>query len=434
MKHWSVWVVMVSVLAWAGCADTPVETVSPHRGEIKSSFTEPSKTHLEKTYVITMPISGRIVRIDLVPGDKVTQGQTLVAFDRAPLEHELAAARNAVAQLDAEIVVKQDNGLEDSALKEAKACVVATEQAIKSAEEQVDAEKTRYEHAKRELGRTATLEKEGEVSVSELDKYQTQADTAKIEWKKQQFQVAAWQAFLVAIKLGPPAVEKYVARKKLQEDVIEKQLLSARARLARAQYDLGLAKIASPIDGVVLEKHEQGDAYLAAGVRLVSVGNLDDLEVTSNVLTQDALLLSHDSHVVLAPARQLKPLDGKVKRIDPAGFTKLSSLGVEQQRVRVVVSLDEKYPNLGVGYRLQARFFTAEKANALIVPRYSVLQAPDGSYYVFKVVDGKLAKTTVTLGLQSDLELEVTQGLTDKDVIVAAPDATMTDGQRVRTK
>ena len=125
---------------------------------------------------------------------------------------------------------------------------------------------------------------------------------------------------------------------------------------------------------------------------------------------------------------------GRVKRVEPAGFTKLSSLGVEQQRVKVIVSLEDPYPGLGVGYHLQARFVTASQARALTVPRYSVLEDPDGAYYVLKVVDGKLHKQVVSLGLRGDLELEVTDGLSEQDVILAAPDATMKESDKVRVK
>jgi multidrug efflux pump subunit AcrA (membrane-fusion protein) len=87
---------------------------------------------------------------------------------------------------------------------------------------------------------------------------------------------------------------------------------------------------------------------------------------------------------------------------------------------------------LGVGYRLQARFFTGSKADALIVPRFSVMQAPDRSFYVFKVVDGRLEKQPVTIGLRSDLDLEVVKGLSEHDLIVAQPDAAMKEGMNVK--
>jgi len=122
------------------------------------------------------------------------------------------------------------------------------------------------------------------------------------------------------------------------------------------------------------------------------LGNLAELEVETEVLTQDALQLLPGSKVEYETAMGMEKLSGEVTRIDPAGFTKLSSLGVEQQRVLVISSLDSRPENLGVGYRMQARFFTGSKDDALVAPRFSVLQAPDRSYYVLKVEGGVLKR------------------------------------------
>jgi len=121
-----------------------------------------------------------------------------------------------------------------------------------------------------------------------------------------------------------------------------------------------------------------------------------------------------------------------VRRVEPAGFTKLSALGIEQQRVNVLVALKEPPPALGVGYRLQARFITARHESALIVPRASVLQAPDHSYYVFAVKGGRLEQRAIELGLQNDLEIEITGGLSEGERVVRAPDTSLQPGARVQ--
>jgi len=239
---------------------------------------------------------------------------------------------------------------------------------------------------------------------------------------------------LTIVKLGPRYIEQYLDLEQLQRETLVHQLAQARSRLARAEHELALASIRSPIDGVVLERFEQGDRTLAAGQPLLLLGNLDELEVLVDVLTQDALRLGVGGEVLLESALGRTEIPGKIKRIEPAGFTKLSSLGVEQQRVNVIVDFEDKPESLGVGYRLQARFVTGTKTDALTVPRFSVLQAPDRSFYVLKVVDGRLRKAPVRIGLRSDLELEVTEGLTQSDLIVARPDTSMVEGTRVRVK
>jgi HlyD family secretion protein len=422
---------ILTVLAGFGCGSkTEVEVLTPKRGAIRESFTEPARTRLEKTYRIVMPVGGRISRIDLEPGDEVTAGMFVAEFDLVPFRQEVEEARSAVEELNAQITVKDDHRLENTALIETRATVKAATEALKAADAQVAAEETRANRAAREVARMEAAETA--VTEDALDEARTRAETATIELRKQEFYAAALRALVVAVNLGPRFVNEYIARKELEREVLAEQLIQARARLARSEHQLSLARLASPIDGVVLERFEQGDSPLPAGQPLLLLGDMDKLEVVAEVLTQDALRLTPGSEVSLEPAARIEPIAGNVKRIEPAGFTKLSSLGVEQQRVNVIVSLAGPHDHLGVGYRLQARFFTGSKENALIVPRHRVLQEPGGAFYVFKVHDGRLMKQPVEIGLRSDLELEVSTGLSESDRIVARPDSMLRQGTQVK--
>jgi len=352
-----------------------------------------------------------------------------------PFQEAVAEAQAVIRELEAQIVVKDDNRLEETMLSETRATVKAAAESLNASAKQTEAERANAEHAQRNLGRMKRLAGEKTIPESDLDDAQLRADTADIALKRQEFYHAALNALTVAVNLGPSFVEKYILRKGLERATLMHQVAEAKARLARAQHDLELADIRSPMDGVVLERNEQGDRTVAVGQVLLLVGNLDDLEVIADVLTQDALRIGVGSEVSLEPALGIEQkIAGKVKRIEPQGFTKLSSLGVEQQRVNVIVSLEKRREGLGVGYRMQARFFTGSKTEALIVPRFSVLQAPDRSYYVFKISGDRLKRQPVTIGLRGDLELEVTSGLSPSDTIVAEPDTTMKDGMTVTVR
>jgi len=429
---WGCWLAAFgAVLGGCGTA-TEVEVTAPYRGEIQESFTEPARTRLAKKYPITMPVNGRISRIELEPGDSVKAGETLVEFDRLPLERAVAEARAAVAELEARIAVQDDERVEQTALSEAKATAEAAGEAFKVADAQVNASKARLDRAIKELKRIEQLATDQAVPQSVLDDARLSAETLQSALRQHEFSRDQAKAELEAVQLGPTSVEQQLERKRLEREVLVHQLEQARARLARAEHDLRLADIRSPIDGVVLERYEQGDSTLLAGQPLLLLGNLAELEVIADVLTQDALQVAPGSEVILESAAGRDTIGGKVNRIEPAGYTKLSSLGVEQQRVNVIVSFKDPHEDLGVGYRLQARFITGSKPDALIVPRFSVLQAPDRSFYVFKVVKGRLARQPVTIGLRGDLDMEVTAGLSENDVIVAVPDTTMKDGMKVK--
>jgi len=162
------------------------------------------------------------------------------------------------------------------------------------------------------------------------------------------------------------------------------------------------------------------------------IGDLSELEAIADLLTQDALRLEIGGQVRLDPGGGQTPLSGSVRRIEPSGFTKLSALGVEQQRVNVIVGFDSPPVHLGVEFRVQARFIVRSQASALLVPRFSVLSATDGSRYVMLIGGGKLRRRAVEVGLTSDVAVEIVSGLTEQDSLVAAPDALMIEGERVR--
>jgi HlyD family secretion protein len=421
------------------------KVVSPRIAELHESFTEPAQTRLEKTYRIAMPVAGRIGRIELEPGDAVQAGQVLAVFDRLPLEQRVVEARSAVNELTANLSVQDYHQLEETAKLNTQASIDAAEQSLKAAEAQVEAQEARYQRSVKELERVEQLAQTKTLPQSELDDARLEAETSLIEWRRQEFNASAFRFLYVATRLGPRFIEEWLSRKSLNRDVFVEQLAQAQARLKRAEHELSLASIVSPIDGVVLEKYDQGDNSLPGGQQLLLLGDLAQLEIIVDVLTQDALRLTPGAKVQLEAASRLPLISGEVKRIEPAGFTKLSSLGVEQQRVNVIVALAERPAGLGVGYRLQARFFTASKADALVVPRFSVLQAPyrptedgdtpmslNGSFYVLKIEEGKLVKQPVELGLRSDLFLEITSGLSASDEIVATPSANMEEGAKVK--
>ncbi|HQH70785.1 MAG TPA: HlyD family efflux transporter periplasmic adaptor subunit [bacterium] len=426
--------VLAGTLLFAGgCGETvEVESVQPRRGAIEESFSEPAQTRLETTYLITMPLAGEIGRIELEPGDPVEAGQELARYDLTPFQQEVEESRALVNELEAGIALSDYNKLEETAKIETVAMIASIQETLKAAQAQVDAEKRRSERSAKELDRIQKLATEKSVSQSQLDDAQLNAETALIELRKQEFLHTAMKAIQAAVELGPRFVDEFLGRKQLQRSVLGHKLAQAQARLARAEHDSARAAIRSPINGVVLERYELGDRYLPAGQQLLQLGDLKQLEVIADVLTQDALRLAPGSPVSLEPAAGFPPIPGVVKRIEPAGFTKLSSLGVEQQRVNVIVSFQGPHDKLGAGYQLQARFLTGSKADTLIIPRSCVMQDVDQRYYVMAIAQGSLKKKIVALGFKSDLEMEILEGLSPEDTLVLHPDATLRDGARVR--
>jgi HlyD family secretion protein len=216
-------------------------------------------------------------------------------------------------------------------------------------------------------------------------------------------------------------------------DMAAAQIAKSEAALVVAKYNLKESTVYSPIDGTILNRYTEGGMWLREGTQLLQIGDLKDLEVICDILTQDAQLLNIGDSVLFSSIGSPVILYGKIKRIYPAGFTKKSSLGVDEQRVNVISSIDNpESANLGVDYRLQAEFLVgSEQKDALIVPRFSVLQDNQGQYYVFKVRDKRVYKQIIQIGIKTDTEISVIKGLTINDKIVAQPTAGMRDGMKI---
>lgn len=423
----------ILILSLSSCGEAPeVEVVAVRRGRIVESFREPARTRLPREHVVTMPVAGRVERLSIEPGQPVRAGEELARVDRVPLEAEAAAARAEVQRLEAQVAVLRHDRAARTALAEARRRVEAASGALAAAEAQLSARQAETARARAEQARLEALFAKRSVSQRELDDVRLAATTAAQAEAAQRSQRAAAAAQLALARLGPAREEERLARLGLEAEVLERQAEGARARLRDAEHRLGLAQVLSPIDGVVFERLEDGGRELAAGAPLARVGDLAALEVVADVLTGDAMRLTTGGIVELEASALDAPVPGVVTRIEPSAFTKLSSLGVEQQRVRVVVALRASVPGLGEGYRLAARFLTGAKDDALVVPRAAVFEDPDGSSHAFVVEGGKLTKVAVTLGLGSDFELEVTAGLAAGQKVVAAASNELSDGAEAR--
>jgi HlyD family secretion protein len=234
-------------------------------------------------------------------------------------------------------------------------------------------------------------------------------------------------------------VRQYIEHKQLAEDVLEKERAEATARLRQVEHDIELGTITSPVDGVVLARHISDERYLTAGTVLLEIGRLEDLEVEADILTLDVVEAEVGDPVeIYGPAIGPAPARGKVARIYPAGFTKISSLGVEQQRVKVIVEFEpeeltrlRKQRDLGVGYRVRVRIITAQKPDALVVPRSALFRGDDGQWQVFAVRGGEAEIVPIGDGLMNDKLAEAVSGLEEGELVVEAPESNLTEGAAV---
>ncbi|MBZ0137310.1 MAG: efflux RND transporter periplasmic adaptor subunit [Planctomycetes bacterium] len=359
------------------------EFASVTRGDIRTTIDEEGRTRVKDRFTIYSPITGELPRIDLKPGDDIKAGDliTVVSPTRAlPL--------GVRERLRAEADVK------------------SAEAQLNRADADVKAATAQAELAKREHKRVRELSKASQVSVEQVDVAATREQAAD----------AALSSALFSRKAA------------------EFQLEMAKASLADdSALEVEGIKIKSPVDGRVLQVLRESEGPVQVNEMLVEIGNPATLEIVADMLSTDAVLVEPGMKVSIERWGGEGALEGAIRLIEPYGFTQTSALGVEEQRVNVVIDITtprEKWSKLGHGYRVEVRVITSERKGVLKVPESAIFNARKGPV-VFVVVDGTAKEQPVQLGERNGLEAEVLSALKDGDTVIANPGDDLKDGSSV---
>lgn len=431
-------IALLGVWSWMANRDE-VEMAKVSRGEIREYIDERGKTRLPDVYQITMPFGGRIEPIAIREGDRVSQNGVVARLIADDLQREVDRAAAVVARIEASITENRDNTVEELIKQQSVLWSQAMKPQLESSEQQKGAGKAKRDYAKANLDRTRALVKTGGRTEDELEQAQRDQVESEVDYQKD---ILSWQATVLlkaAADLTPSMIDRYIKRKNLAVAVLEKERLEAEARLREAQTQQQRGTLRSPIDGVILRRHESSERFVAAGTVLLEIGDLRQLEVETDVLSQDAVGIVQNTAVEIYGPAVGGNTTGYVQRVDPAGFTKISSLGVEQQRVKVIVRFAEgELPQLqdrlalGVDYRVRVRIFTRQNPSTLIVPRSALFRSEQGGWEVFAVRGGRARLQSVKVGLLNDEQAEITEGVREGESVILAPENSLDEGSRVK--
>ncbi len=429
----SVWFEMTSA--------TQVTTITAIRAPIRAFVSEKGRTALPRTHRIAMPLGGRIRPIALQAGDVVDKDQIIAQMDTQDLESELAEANAAVAGIEARIHADKLRAIEDLLIEEHGSWMDAVKQVVSASHEKERASEAQLEYAQWWLDSQEETFKTNVSSAQTLRAARTSKATADVSLTSDKLVTRALLAVETAMRMFPSYVKEYLNLKQASRVELSEQLVSAKVRSERAERDYERATLLSPIDGTVLRRFVDNETFLAAGTALLDIGDLTQLEISAEVLTRDAMRVEA-GQVVEVEGLTGETLFGKVERVRPSAFTKLSSLGVEQQRVVVIIAVENEeitalrargFP-IGVGYRVRCRIVIGETEDALVIPRRALIRAPDKHWQVFVVRDDRASLVDVELGLANDDEVEVVEGLEAGSVIVLSPPRGLEDGARVSSE
>ena len=375
-------------------------------------------------------------------GPRVEEGQVVAQLVPVDLKLKVEQAQAAVDRLKASLAENANVDVEQTAHKQAGFFLDSMLETVKAALARVDSGEARKRYAKSNLERVEQLHRSKTRTAEDLDQAELRYVESDVDFKQDQFVYAATVAIKEATRLMPEMVTQYISRKELAGDVLSQQKLEAEARLREVLQEQERGTMRSPVKGVVLERFVSNERFLSAGTSLLEIGRLEDIEIEADVLSLDVVEVEvGDEVTIYGPAVGRPTAKGKVVKIYPAGFTKVSSLGVEQQRVKVIIKIDAQdhqrlleERHLEVGYRVRVKIATAENPEALVVPRSAIFRAADGNWQLYVVRGGRAVLQTVTVGLINDDKVEITKGLTAGERVVKAPESSLADGARVKDR
>ena len=367
-----------------------VDLVKVSRGSFKVTVEEEGKTSVRDRFILSAPVAGFKRRIKLDVGDRVQKGQTLVELE--PLKSNLLDPRSRAA---------------------AQAAVSSAEASLRVEEERARAATADKEYAEKNFGRVKKLHDGGYVAKDALEQAETGAKRT--------------EANLLSAK----------AAVKVARFELERALTALRHSAAEDNRIQGkIVMIQSPVSGSILKIYRESEGVVQSGEPLIDIGDPEKLEVKVEVLSADAVKIRPGTPVLFERWGGNSILSGKVRVVEPAGFTKISSLGVEEQRVFVIIDItssDKNEKALGDGYRLEASFIIWEGKDILQVPASALFRKQDG-WAVFVVKNNRALHREVKVGQRTGLAAEILSGLSEGEVVISHPDNSIENGTRVRPR
>lgn len=384
--------VLLAMLLAGGLALIPrpvnVEFAVVKEGPMKVTVQEDGKTRVREKYIVSAPVAGRISRIELDPGDEVICDETTLAVIE-PSDPVMLDARTR-AQAEARV----------------RSAEAAVQRSISNSEQLTithDLNESKFRRVERMVPNNA---------VSKIE-----FDTAKADF------LASAQALKAA---------------KFDHEIAKFELEMARAAASHFSNEptdstVDPFEIHSPVGGRVLRVFQESATVVNVGAPLIELGDPQNLEIEIDVLSTDAVRIRPGAELAIEHWGGKTPLKGIVRVVEPAAFTKISSLGVEEQRVNIIADFDEppeRLMTLGDGYRVEANITVSELKQTLMIPN-SALFRHQRKWHVMMIVDGRAQMQPVTIGLQNDSHTQVTDGLKQADQIIVYPSDEIQAGTHV---
>jgi HlyD family secretion protein len=381
---------VVGALVWAVLPKpVGIDVATVARGPLQVTVDEDGQTRIKERYIVSTPLSGRLLRIGHDVGDTVIAGETILARIE-PTDPAL---------------------LDPRARAQAEARVNAAEARLNQSATTLEKSRAALEFAESELGRLRRLLETRAATPSQVEEQELRFRTETQEYKAARF-------------------TEEIARFELE---LEQAALLRTTPNGDSDSSDGHFIIHAPISGRVLKVFQESATVVTPGAQLLELGDPTDLEVVVDVLSSDAVRIVPGAKALLDQWGGEAPLETTVALVEPSGFTKISALGVEEQRVNVILEFDdpvEQRATLGDGFRVEAHIVVWEAPTVIRVPNSALIRHRQ-DWAVFTLQEGRARLRIVTIGHQNSLDAEVLSGLDDGEQIIVHPSDQVADGVAV---
>ena len=389
------------------------------RGPITQVLAEEGKTRLKARYVISAPVAGTLRRVELQPGDAVQAGQPVAWIDPATS-----------TLLDASSRARAEGELQTGESRQA------------AARQRIRAAQAAHRLARASLARATRLHEGRTLSQEALEQAQARAHTtaADLAAARADEQAAARQV------QAARAVLLQEGRSRLPAPSAATPSADTPAASHRAEATLpdnGPLAILAPVSGVVLHRAQESSTPVNAGQQLLTLGDPQALELEAEVLSGEAVRLAPGMRARVLRWGGEGELQARVRRIEPGAFTKVSALGVEEQRTRVILDLDsppERWRALGDGYRVELEFILKHEDEVLQVPAGALFRVQEtaadgqpgsGGWALFRLEGDRARRTPVKTGIHAATRVQILEGIAEGDRVIIQPDERIADGTRI---
>jgi len=369
-----------------------VDLAEIHERAILVTVDEEGETRVRDNYLVSAPVTGLLLRSDLKAGDPVIADETVVAR----IEPHNPAL------------------LDPRSRAEAQAAILAAQATRELASAELDQARATMQFAASELRRARGLIDKNTISERELDEAELAHQTA-----------------LASVATARAALE--VRDYELQ---LAKAHLLSPTDVQRPRGECNCITVTAPTTGRILQMHVESEGVVQIGAPLLSIGDASELEIAVELLSSDAVQVRPGHRVIIEGWGGEQPLRGKVRRIEPFGYTKISALGIEEQRVKALIDFaasTQELARLGHGYRVQVRIVLWESAAELSAPLTALFREGQ-DWAVFVANDGLAVKHRVGVGRNDGIYSQILEGLTNGDRVIVNPSESIRDGVRISAR